>query len=75
MYIKLFIQKKEIHIRDTKTGKAVLQILCSTTSFEDTRFRAGNKTKAIIDNTSTKDDTEHENRDSFKEESDETFFD
>ena len=36
--IKLFIQKKKIHIRDSKKREALFQISCSTTLSEDTRF-------------------------------------
>ena len=36
--VKLFIQKKEIHIKDRKKEKAIFQIPYSTTTSEDTRF-------------------------------------
>ena len=57
---KLYIQKKEIHIRDSKKGEAIFQIPCSTTTFKDINFYANNKNKANIDESSDKEDTEHE---------------
>lgn len=44
---KLFIQKREIHIGDIKKGKRVSHIPFSTTPFEDTRFQADIKGKAV----------------------------
>ena len=66
---KLFIQKKEIHIGDSKKGEAVSQIPCSITSSEDTRFQASGKGRVNVDETS-EEDTEHEDEDSSEEESD-----
>ncbi len=68
---KLFIQKKEIHIGDTKKGEIVSHIPCSTTLSEDTCFQASIKGKAVMDESSEEDDTEHENGNSSGEESDE----
>ena len=72
MGAKLFIQKKEIHIGDTKKEEAVSQIPYSTISFEDIFFQASNTGKAIIDDLFEEDDTKHENGDSSEEESNET---
>lgn len=36
--VKLFIHKKEIHIKDTKKGEEVFQILFLTTTSENTHF-------------------------------------
>lgn len=68
---KLFIQKKEIHIGDTKKREAVSLIPCTTTPSEDTRFRVSSKGKAVVEESSEEDDTKHENEDSSEEESDE----
>ncbi len=68
---KLFIQKKEIHIGDTKKGEIVSHIPCSTTLFEDTRFQASIKGKAVIDDSSEEDNIKHEDGNSSKEKSDE----
>ena len=53
----------------------VSQNFCSITSFEDTRFWASSKNKAIIDDSSEEDDTKHKNGDNFEEKSDKTFSD
>ena len=67
---KLYIQKKKIHIGDSKKGKAVFQISCSTTVFENTRFQASTKNKANVDELSEEEDIEHEDGSSTEGESD-----
>ena len=66
---KLFIQKKEIHIRDSKKKEAVSQISYSITPSEDTCFQSSDKGRANINKTSEK-DIEHEDKVSSEEESD-----
>ena len=55
---KLFIQKKEIHIGDTKKGEAVSQISCSTTLSEGTQFQASKRDKVVVDESSNGETTE-----------------
>ena len=66
---KLYIQKKEIHIGNSKKGKAVFQIPCSTTAFENTRFQASTKNKANVDELSEEEDIEHKDGSSTEGES------
>ena len=54
---KLFIQKKEIHIRNTKKGETVSSIPCSTTVSEGTQFQTSKKEKIVVDKSSEKEDT------------------
>ena len=75
MDVKLFIHKKEIYIGDTKKGEAISPIFCFITSSEDTRFQASSKGKAIINDSSEKDDTKYENGDSSEEKSNEILSD
>ena len=65
---KLFIQKKEIHIGDTKKGETVSQIPCSTTVSEGTQFQASKKEKIVVDESSEEEDTENNVGDSSSEE-------
>ena len=68
--VKLFIQKKEIYIGDTKKREIVSHILCSITPFKNAHFQASSKGKTIVDESSKEDDTEYENKDSSEEKSD-----
>lgn len=65
---KLFIQKKEIHIGDTKKGETVSQIPCSTTLSEGTHFQASKKDKIVVDKSSEGGDTKDDVRDTSSEE-------
>ena len=60
---KLFIQKKEIQIGDSKKGGAVSQMPCSITPSEDTRFEASGKGRVNVDETS-EENSKHEDIDS-----------
>lgn len=60
MDAKLFIQKKEIHIRDTKKVETLSQIPCSTTLSESIWFKAGKKNKVVEDELSEEADIEND---------------
>ena len=73
---KLFIQKKEIHIGDTKKQETISQILYSTTVSKGTQFQANKKEKIVVDESSEEEDIEDNVEDSFsKKESNEELFD
>lgn len=73
---KFFIYKKEIHIKDTKKGEVVSQILCSTTNSENTQFQANKKDKVVIDKLFEEKDIENDIENSYsKEELDKKLFD
>ena len=67
---KLYIQKKEIHIGDSKKREAIFQIPCSTTASGDTHFQASTKHKANVDESSDEEHREHEDGSSIEGESD-----
>ena len=62
--VKLFIQKKEIHIGDIKKKEMVSKISYFTISSTDIHFQTSIKNKAIIDNSTEEDNTKHDNRNS-----------
>ena len=57
---KLFIQKEEIHIGNTKKEEAISQIFCSTTLSERTWFQANKKDKDVVDESSEGKDKEND---------------
>ena len=68
--VKLYIQKKKIHIGDIKKGEALFQIPCSTTTSEDTRFQASTKNKTNVDESLEEEGIENKDRSSTKGELD-----
>ena len=70
----LFIQKKEIHIRDSKKREAISQISYSITPSEYTYFQTNSKGRVNVNELSSKKDIQHEDGDSYEEESDDESF-